>query len=220
MADRHALGGPLVCRYGPSRAYAEEGGGAALDLEVDDTVSQRLWADARLMLGTNFEFSDGGKVTPYISAGYRANVIDEAAERTLRFVSGSQDFTLIVETTGSGGAAPRHRLSTPPMAIPTFSIAYEGEFSATRCSVTTSTWRCASASKQTLSSAPSPQVRHMFHGHAHRRRDHGPCELERGRSEVVSERPFANVAFSLINSGNREILMFVHSVLFLALGRT
>lgn len=109
------------------QAYTEEGGGAALDLDVDDTVSQRLWADAGLSLGTNFEFNDGGQISPYITAGYRANVIDEAAERTMRFASGSQDFTLIDETNGSGG--PILGLGVDATnGYSTFSIAYEGEF--------------------------------------------------------------------------------------------
>jgi hypothetical protein len=107
--------------------YQEEGAGA-LDYEVDSAFSQRLWADVgvelsgRLALGGRNSF-----IAPRLYVGYRANAIDEASERTVRFVSGGADFTVQDDTLGQGGPLVGLGIDATN-GHSTFSIAYEGEF--------------------------------------------------------------------------------------------
>jgi uncharacterized protein with beta-barrel porin domain len=107
--------------------YAEEGGGVAIDLEADDSFSQRLWGDAGLELSARWNLRGGGMVAPRLYAGYRSNLLDEEAERTFRFVSGGDDFTLIDEPIGDGGPLVGIGIDATN-GYSTLSIAYEGEF--------------------------------------------------------------------------------------------
>ena len=107
--------------------YTEDGGGPAIDLEADDAFSQRLWADAGVELSARWSVRGGGIVAPRLYVGYRANAIDEEAERTFRYVSGGTDFTLRDEPLGDGGALVGIGLDATN-GYSTFSLAYEGEF--------------------------------------------------------------------------------------------
>jgi uncharacterized protein with beta-barrel porin domain len=109
------------------QGYEETGAGAAFDMEADSVTSQRLWADAGVELSARWRLRNGGFVAPRLYAGYRANAIDEGAERTFRFVSGSSDFTLADEPLGSGGALVGLGLDATN-GYSTFSLSYEGEF--------------------------------------------------------------------------------------------
>lgn len=109
------------------QGYEEEGGGAGVNLEVDDTVSQRLWADAVVEFGGRFGTEGGTMWSPRVSVGYRANLIDEAAERTMRFASTGTDFTLTDESLGSGAPIVGIGIDATN-GYSTFSLSYEGEF--------------------------------------------------------------------------------------------
>ena len=108
-------------------AYTEEGGGPAIDYDVDDTFSQRLWGDAGVELSARWRLRSGGVVAPRLFAGYRTNLIDEGTERTLRFASGGTDFTLIDESLGDGGPLVGIGLDASN-GYSTFSLGSEGEF--------------------------------------------------------------------------------------------
>lgn len=119
----------LTYAYMSEEGYTEEGGGTAIDYEVDDAVSQRLWGDfglefsGRLRLGGENSF-----IAPRVFAGYRANLIDEEAERTFRFVSAPGDeFTLTDESLGDGGALVGIGIDATN-GFSTFTLGYEGEF--------------------------------------------------------------------------------------------
>lgn len=109
------------------QGYTENGGGDAIDLEADSSVSQRLWADVGVELSGRWTMRSGGIIAPRLYAGYRANAIDEAAERTFRFVSGGSDFTLTDESLGDGGPVVGIGLDATN-GYSTFSLGYEGEF--------------------------------------------------------------------------------------------
>ena len=66
-------------------------------------------------------------IAPRLFVGYRANVIDEEAERTVRFVSGGDDFTLVDEGLGDGGPIIGIGVDASN-GYSTFSLGYEGEF--------------------------------------------------------------------------------------------
>lgn len=107
--------------------YAESGAGAAFDYEADSVFSQRLWGDAGLEASLRFNTRGGGVIAPRIFAGYRANLIDEEAERSFRFASGGQSFTLRDDALGDG--APLVGIGIDAHnGYSTLSIAYEGEF--------------------------------------------------------------------------------------------
>jgi uncharacterized protein with beta-barrel porin domain len=109
------------------QGYTEEGGGDAIDYDVDDAFSQRLWGDVGLEFGARLRMGANTIVQPRIYAGYRANMIDDEAERTFRFVSGGPDFTLVDEGLGDGG--PLFGLGVDATnGYSTFSLSYEGEF--------------------------------------------------------------------------------------------
>ena len=57
---------------------------------------------------------------------YRSNVIDDSAQRTMRF-SGGSDFTLTDSPIGSGGPVLGLGIDSSN-GFSTFSLAYEGEF--------------------------------------------------------------------------------------------
>lgn len=107
--------------------YTEEGGGAAFDLEADNATSQRLWADVGVEISGRWQLRSGGILAPRLYAGYRANAIDEEAERTFRFVSGTSEFTLQDEPLGDGGPLVGIGLDATN-GYSTISIGYEGEF--------------------------------------------------------------------------------------------
>jgi uncharacterized protein with beta-barrel porin domain len=109
------------------QSYTEEGGGAAIDYDVDGVFSQRLWVDAGMELSGNFAFGARSVIAPRVFVGYRANAIDEEAERTVRFVSGGDDFTLIDEGLGDGGPIVGIGIDASN-GYSTFSLGYEGEF--------------------------------------------------------------------------------------------
>jgi hypothetical protein len=108
------------------QGYTEAGGGTAVDYEVDDTISQRLWGDAGVEFSGRFRIGSETQLSPRIFLGYRANLIDEAAERTVRFVSGGDDFTLTDETLGNGGPLLGIGFDATN-GFSTFTIGYEGE---------------------------------------------------------------------------------------------
>jgi uncharacterized protein with beta-barrel porin domain len=106
--------------------YTEEGGGV-IDYDVGDAFSQRLWADAGVELATRFEFRGGGIVAPRLFVGYRANLIDEAAERDFTPVAGGAQFTLQDETYGDGAPIVGFGIDASN-GYSTLSLSYEGEF--------------------------------------------------------------------------------------------
>jgi outer membrane autotransporter protein len=108
--------------------YEEEGGGAAIDLEVDSLFSQRLWADIGVELAANMRFGSQTVVSPRIYAGYRANTLDAETERTVRFISTGTEFTLTDEGVGDGGPLIGIGFDATN-GYSTFSLGYEGEFS-------------------------------------------------------------------------------------------
>lgn len=107
--------------------YTEEGGGAAIDYEVDSVTSQRLWGDVGLEMAARFRMRGQTVIAPRLFVGYRANIIDEEAERTFRFVSGGDEFTLTDEGYGDGGALLGIGVDATN-GYSTFAIGYEGEF--------------------------------------------------------------------------------------------
>lgn len=109
------------------QGYTEEGGGAAIDYDVDGVFSQRLWADAGIELSSRFNWGAGNVIAPRLFVGYRSNVLDEEAERTVRFVSGGDDFTLIDEGLGDGGPIAGIGIDMTN-GYSTISLGYEGEF--------------------------------------------------------------------------------------------
>lgn len=107
--------------------YTEQGGGDAIDFEASDQFSQRLWADAGIDFAARFQMRGQSVVQPHIYAGYRANTIDDAAERSFRFVSTGTEFTLTDDTLGSGGPLVGIGIDATN-GYSTFSLSYEGEF--------------------------------------------------------------------------------------------
>lgn len=111
-------------------AYTEAGGGAGIDYDVDSAMSQRLWADAAVELSARFGRDNDPRanvIAPRLMLGYRANLIDEGAERTFRVASGGAPFTLTDTGYGSGGALAGFGF-TAGNAYSSFSLGYEGEF--------------------------------------------------------------------------------------------
>jgi len=109
------------------QGYTEEGGGLAIDYEVDSAFSQRLWADVGVEFSARWRLRGGGFMAPRLYAGYRANVLDDESERTVRFVSGGSAFTLTDEGLGDGGPVLGIGLDATN-GYSTFSLSYEGEF--------------------------------------------------------------------------------------------
>lgn len=107
--------------------YSEEGGGAAIDYEVDAATSQRLWGDVGLELAARFRTRGQTVIAPRVFVGYRANLIDEQAERSFRFVSGGDSFTLTDEGYGDGGALVGFGVNATN-GYSTFALGYEGEY--------------------------------------------------------------------------------------------
>jgi outer membrane autotransporter protein len=108
-------------------SYTESGGGAAIDYDVDSAFSHRLWADAGVEFSARFQGRGQAVIAPRLFLGYRANVLDEEAERTVRFASGGADFTLVDEPIGDGGPIVGIGFDATN-GYSTFSLGYEGEF--------------------------------------------------------------------------------------------
>jgi uncharacterized protein with beta-barrel porin domain len=106
--------------------YAEEGGGAAIDQDVDTAFSQRLWGDVGVEFATRWRWGANGVFAPRLYAGYRGNLLDEETERTVRFVSGGPAFTLTDEGVGEGGPLVGLGFDATN-GYSTISIGYEGE---------------------------------------------------------------------------------------------
>ena len=107
--------------------YEEEGGGAAIDYRVDSVFSQRLWVDVGVEFAANMRFGQQTVISPRIYGGYRANVLDEGAERTVSFVSTGTPFTLTDDGVGQGGPVIGIGFDATN-GYSTFSLGYEGEF--------------------------------------------------------------------------------------------
>lgn len=117
----------LTYIYLAEDGYTEEGGGAAFDMEADSSTSQRLWADAGVEFSARWRTRGEGMIAPRLYLGYRANALDEEAERTFRFVSGGTPFTLADEGLGDGGPLVGLGLDATN-GYSTISLGYEGEF--------------------------------------------------------------------------------------------
>lgn len=106
--------------------YEEEGGGVT-NFEVGDAFSQRLWGDVGFELSSAIRLRGNGVVAPRLFVGYRANLIDEAAEREFTAIAGGNSFTLEDEPYGDG--APMVGLGIDASnGYSTLSLSYEGEF--------------------------------------------------------------------------------------------
>ena len=117
----------LTYVYLNEQGYEEEGGGAAIDYEADSVDSQRLWGDVGLEFSGRFRMGQRTTIAPRLYAGYRANLIDEEAERTFRVVSTGDEFTLTDEPLGDGGALVGIGVDATN-GYSTFTLGYEGEF--------------------------------------------------------------------------------------------
>jgi uncharacterized protein with beta-barrel porin domain len=117
----------LTYAYLSEEGYTEEGGGAAIDYEADTANSQRLWGDIGVEFSGRLAMGGQTVIAPRIFAGYRANLIDEEAERTFRFVSGTDEFTLADESLGDGGPLIGIGVDATN-GFSTFTLGYEGEF--------------------------------------------------------------------------------------------
>lgn len=107
--------------------YEESGGGAAVDYIVEDVFSQRLYGDAGVEFAANWNLGRSSVFSPRLYVGYRTNLIDEEAERTVQFVSGGAPFTLTDEGVGEGGPLIGIGFDATN-GYSTFSLGYEGEF--------------------------------------------------------------------------------------------
>lgn len=107
--------------------YEESGGGAAIDYEVDAAFSQRLWVDGGIEINPRFQLGRDTILAPRLFVGYRANLIDDAAERNVRFVSGDTAFTLVDDPVGDGGPLLGLGFSVSN-GYSTITLGYEGEF--------------------------------------------------------------------------------------------
>lgn len=117
----------LTYAYLSEEGYTEEGGGVAIDYEADTATSQRLWGDVGVEFSGRLAMGGETVIAPRIFAGYRANLIDEEAERSFRFVSGTEEFTLTDDALGDG--APLIGIGVDATnGFSTFTLGYEGEF--------------------------------------------------------------------------------------------
>jgi hypothetical protein len=117
----------LTYVYLNEQGYEEEGGGAAIDYESDSVSSQRLWGDVGVELSGRFRMGARTTIAPRLYGGWRANLIDEEAERTFRVISTGDEFTLTDESYGDGGALVGIGVDATN-GYSTFTLGYEGEF--------------------------------------------------------------------------------------------
>jgi hypothetical protein len=109
------------------QGYEEDGGGVAIDYEADSVTSQRLWGDVGIDLSAQFGRGVQSIIAPRLYVGWRANLLDEEAERTFRVVSTGDEFTLTDESLGDGGALIGVGVDATN-GYSTFTLGYEGEF--------------------------------------------------------------------------------------------
>lgn len=109
------------------QSYEESGGGAAIDYEADGATSQRLWGDVGVEFSSRLRMGARTTIAPRLYAGWRANMIDEEAERTFRVISTGDEFTLTDESYGDGGPVFGIGFDATN-GYSVFSLAYEGEF--------------------------------------------------------------------------------------------
>ena len=109
------------------QGYTEDGGGAAIDYDVDSAFSQRLWADVGVEFAGHMRFRGESVLSPRLYIGYRANVLNDETERTFQFVSGGPSFNLTDESVGNGGPLVGIGIDASN-GFSTFSLSYEGEF--------------------------------------------------------------------------------------------
>jgi len=109
------------------QGYEEEGGGAAIDYESDSVTSQRLWGDVGIEFSGRLRTGRQTTIAPRLYAGWRANLLDEEAERTFRVISTGDEFTLRDEGLGDGGALVGIGIDATN-GYSTFTLGYEGEF--------------------------------------------------------------------------------------------
>lgn len=117
----------LTYVYLNEQGYEEEGGGAAIDYESDSVSSQRLWGDVGVELSGRFRMGARTTIAPRLYGGWRANMMDEEAERTFRVISTGDEFTLTDEGFGDGGALVGIGVDATN-GYSTFTLGYEGEF--------------------------------------------------------------------------------------------
>ncbi|MEQ1491819.1 MAG: autotransporter outer membrane beta-barrel domain-containing protein, partial [Terricaulis sp.] len=129
LSDRFTVTPQAALTYAgiSEEGYEEDGGGPAIDYRVDGVFSQRLWADVGLELAANLNFGAQTVVSPRIYGGYRANVLDQGADRTFAFVSTGTQFTLADQGVGQGGPVVGIGFDATN-GYSTFSLGYEGEF--------------------------------------------------------------------------------------------
>lgn len=109
------------------QSYEESGGGAAIDYESDSVTSQRLWGDIGVEFSGRLRMGSRTMIAPRLYAGWRSNVLDEEAERTFRVISTGDEFTLMDEGLGDGGALVGVGIDATN-GYSTFTLGYEGEF--------------------------------------------------------------------------------------------
>lgn len=110
--------------------YTEEGGGVGIDYEVDSAFTQRLWGDVGMELAAVFGNGADARSNvfmPRLFVGYRANLIDDASDRTFRSAGSTTEFSLADTDYGDGGALAGLGF-TAGNSFSTFSLGYEGEF--------------------------------------------------------------------------------------------
>jgi uncharacterized protein with beta-barrel porin domain len=117
----------LTYVYLNEQGYEEEGGGAAIDYEADSVSSQRLWGDVGVEFSGRLRMGARTTVAPRLYAGWRTNLLDEEAERTFRVLSTGDEFTLVDEGFGDGGALVGLGIDATN-GYSTFTLGYEGEF--------------------------------------------------------------------------------------------
>ena len=83
--------------------------------------------DVGVEFAANMRFGQQTVISPRIYGGYRANVLDEGAERTVSFVSTGTPFTLTDDGVGQGGPVIGIGF-VATNGYSTFSLGYEGEF--------------------------------------------------------------------------------------------
>lgn len=107
--------------------YTEQGGGAGIDYDADETTSQRVWGDAGIEISGRFRMGANTVIAPRLYGGYRSNLMDDPAERSFRFASGGADFILTDEPVGDGAPLAGIGLDASN-GHSTLSLAYEGEY--------------------------------------------------------------------------------------------
>ena len=111
-----------------SGRVSSEEGGTVTNFEVGEAFSQRLWGDVGVELSAAMRLRGNGVVAPRLFVGYRANLIDEAAERDFTPISGGgAAFTLQDEPYGDGAPIVGFGIDASN-GYSTFTLAYEGEF--------------------------------------------------------------------------------------------